>query len=191
MHFALTMLSRSACIVLVKESNGLVGTLPFELGELTEMRRLALQRGGLQSSIPTELASLSKLLVLDIDYNELTGELPIDLFESWLDMKEFDLNNNRLSGTISSRIGNMETLKFIQLDNNQFTGTIPTQLGELKELVFMSLANLELNGMMPSQVCSNRGNPTDPTDGILAVLIADCATPNPKVFCECCSGCGV
>lgn len=64
MHFALTMLSRSACIVLVKESNGLVGTLPFELGELTEMRRLALQRGGLQSSIPTELASLSKLLVL-------------------------------------------------------------------------------------------------------------------------------
>ena len=106
-------------------------------------------------------------------------------------MKEFDLNNNRLSGTISSRIGNMETLKFIQLDNNQFTGTISTQLGELKELVFMSLANLELNGMMPSQVCSNRGNPTDPTDGNLAVLIADCATPNPKVFCECCSGCGV
>mmetsp|Transcript_32688 Transcript_32688/g.67063 ORF Transcript_32688/g.67063 Transcript_32688/m.67063 type:complete len:103 (-) Transcript_32688:2123-2431(-) len=100
-------------------------------------------------------------------------------------MKELDLNNNALSGTISTKIGMLESLRFLQLDSNEFDGTIPTELGELNELVFAAFTDLNLNGMMPSQVCSNRGNPTDPSDGNLAVLVADC----DRVLCECCSDC--
>lgn len=58
-------------------------------------------------------------------------------------------------------------------------------------LIFMSTTDLNLNGMMPSQVCANRGDPTDPSNGNLAVLIADCDPANQKVFCECCTDCGV
>lgn len=75
----------------------------------------------------------------------------------------------------------MTDLRFLQLDSNGFTGTLPSQLGELKMLIFMSVADLNLNGIMPPRVCANRGEPNDPNNGNLAVLIADCTTPNPKV----------
>mmetsp|Transcript_25494 Transcript_25494/g.52805 ORF Transcript_25494/g.52805 Transcript_25494/m.52805 type:complete len:590 (-) Transcript_25494:100-1869(-) len=167
------------------EENGLSGKLPIELKEFSEMKRLALQRGNLQSTIPIEYSSLANLIVLDLDFNNLSGTLDGKLFESWRNMKELDLNNNALSGTISTKIGMLESLRFLQLDSNEFDGTIPTELGELNELVFAAFTDLNLNGMMPSQVCSNRGNPTDPSDGNLAVLVADC----DRVFCECCSDC--
>lgn len=85
----------------------------------------------------------------------------------------------------------LESLRFLQIDSNEFSGTIPTQLGNLKELVFASLTDLNLNGMMPSQVCANRGIPSDPSNGNLSELIADCETPDSKVFCECCSACNM
>eukprot|EP00804_Cyclotella_cryptica_P004037 CCRYP_015449-RB/>CCRYP_015449-RB protein AED:0.36 eAED:0.36 QI:1362/0.75/0.8/1/0.75/0.4/5/0/218 len=179
------------------ENNGLIGTIPSELKEWVELRRLALQQGGLRGTIPTELSSLSNLLVFDLDYNELSGTLSAELLESWKDLKELDLNNNSLSGTISSRIGRLTDLRFLQLDSNDFTGTLPSQLGDLKMLIFMSVVDLNLNGIMPPQVCTNRGEPNDSNNGNLAVLIADCTTPDPKhdsaakVFCECCSDCGI
>lgn len=86
-----------------------------------------------------------------------------------------------LSGTISTRIGELSDLRFLQLDSNHFTGTLPSQLGQLKKLIFMSVADLNLNGIMPSQVCVNRGEPTNPDNGNLAVLIADCASDDQKV----------
>ena len=46
------------------ENNGFVGTIPVELKEWKELRRLALQQGGLFGTIPTELSLLSNLLVL-------------------------------------------------------------------------------------------------------------------------------
>ena len=99
------------------ENNGFVGTIPVELKEWKELRRLALQQGGLFGTIPTELSLLSNLLVLgkkmsyllalfmkyiltfhslDLDYNELTGSLPGEMFENWNVLKELDLNNNLL-----------------------------------------------------------------------------------------------
>lgn len=67
------------------------------------------------------------------------------------------------------------------MDSNSFTGTIPTQLGQLDMLIFLSAADLALNGMMPSQVCENRGEPTNPANGNLAVLIADCDPADQRV----------
>jgi hypothetical protein len=48
-------------------------------------------------------------------------------------------------------------------------------------LIFLSAADLALNGMMPSQVCENRGEPTNPANGNLAVLIADCDPADQRV----------
>ena len=86
-----------------------------------------------------------------------------------------------LSGTISTRIGELADLRFLQLDSNSFTGTIPTQLGQLDMLIFMSVADVDLNGLMPSQVCANRGEPANPDNGNLAILISDCDVADQKV----------
>lgn len=84
-------------------------------------------------------------------------------------------------GTIPSQVGGLTDLRFLQLDSNSLTGTIPSQLGQLDMLIFMSAAGLQLNGIMPSQVCVNRGEPTNPDNGNLAVLIADCDPADQKV----------
>lgn len=88
---------------------------------------------------------------------------------------------NIFRGTIPNQIGGLADLRFLQLDSNSLTGTIPSQLGQLDMLIFMSAADLQLNGIMPSQVCVNRGEPNNPDNGNLAVLIVDCDPADQKV----------
>jgi hypothetical protein len=88
---------------------------------------------------------------------------------------------NIFRGTIPNEIGGLADLRFLQLDSNSLTGTIPSQLGQLDMLIFMSAADLQLNGIMPSQVCVNRGEPNNPDNGNLAVLIVDCDPADQKV----------
>lgn len=62
------------------EENNLVGTIPTEIGLLTDLAVWGMERGGLSSTIPTEVGLLTNLIFLDLDFNELTGSLPDELF---------------------------------------------------------------------------------------------------------------
>jgi Leucine-rich repeat (LRR) protein len=44
------------------------------------------------------------------------------------------LNDNQLSGSLSTAIGDLSSLTFLQIDNNQFTSTIPSEMGQLSGL---------------------------------------------------------
>lgn len=62
------------------EENNLVGTIPTEIGLLSDLAVWGMERGGLTSTIPTEVGMLTKLIFLDLDFNALTGSLPDELF---------------------------------------------------------------------------------------------------------------
>ena len=62
------------------EENNLVGTIPTEIGLLSDLAVWGMERGGLTSTIPTEVGMLKKLIFLDLDFNALTGSLPTELF---------------------------------------------------------------------------------------------------------------
>jgi Leucine-rich repeat (LRR) protein len=68
-----------------------------------------------------------------MDFNDLTGELPAELFDL-NQLQQLDLNDNQLEGPLPTEIGQLTTLTFVQLDHNLLSGTIPTEMGELNAL---------------------------------------------------------
>ena len=67
------------------------------------------------------------------------------------------LQNNSLSGSIPSELGNLTELTTLRLYNNSLTGSIPSELGNLTELTTLYLDNNTLSGSIPTQL----GNLTD------------------------------
>ena len=90
-------------------SEGIVGTIPSELGSLANLQGLWLYDNQLTGEIPPELGGLSNLTDLFLYGNQLTGEIPPEL-------------------------GGLSNLRDLGLADNQLTGEIPPELGGLSNL---------------------------------------------------------
>ncbi|MYD18570.1 MAG: hypothetical protein F4X05_02855, partial [Rhodothermaceae bacterium] len=86
--------------------NHLTGSIPPELGNLTELQSLRLSDNQLTGSIPSEFGKLTELWLLHLRRNQLTGSIPPEL-------------------------GNLTGLGSLNLDYNRLTGSIPPELGNL------------------------------------------------------------
>ena len=111
-------------------SEGIVGTIPSELGSLANLQQLYLWGNQLTGEIPPELGGLSNLTHLYLDNNLLTGEIPPELgglsnLNGWISA------SNQLTGTIPTELGNLANLTGLFLHFNQLTGEIPPELGGL------------------------------------------------------------
>lgn len=179
--------SEGSVIEVEFEQNNLVGTIPTEMGVLTDLRIWGMERGDLSGRIPSEIGNLSNLIFLDLDFNDLTGSIPTELF-TLTTLTQLDLNNNHLTGDVA-QIGVFEDLQFLQLHNNDFTGEIPPSTGALTGLGTFTLHNTFFSGTMPTTVCDLLAT----NGGQLTSLIADCAAPapgvDPEIFCDCCTDC--
>ena len=130
---------------------GLTGTIPSELGSLSNLGGLYLGGNSLSGTIPPELGSLSRLAVLSLWGNELSGTIPAQLGDLsnllWL-----YLDRNQLSGTIPAQLGNLSNLLWLYLDRNQLSGSIPAQLGNLSNLTSLVLSENQLTGQIPAEL---------------------------------------
>lgn len=109
-------------------SNGLMGTLPPEIGLLKEMRLLALGNNKLEGAIPTSIGLLTRLNELALNANGLeviTGDLGL-----LHDLVELNLGNNQIKGKIPTTMSNLTNLRHMYLEDNQFSGPLPTELGQ-------------------------------------------------------------
>ena len=77
---------------------------------------LALANNGLDGSIPGSLGNLSNLVELNLDYNELSGPIPGSLGDL-SNLRTLRLQANGLSGAISSNLGNLSSLELLELDS--------------------------------------------------------------------------
>jgi len=76
--------------------NQLTGSIPPEIGELSNLNSLYLRQNNLTGLIPLEIGELTKLTLLNLNNNQLSGEIPESIcnlnfsFAFWLNIS----NNN-------------------------------------------------------------------------------------------------
>ena len=129
-------------------SNNLSGSIPAELGNLTNLAGLALENNSLSGNIPSELGNLTNLNNLTLDNNSLTGSIPAEL-GNLTNLLYLMLNSNSLAGSIPSELGNLTYLEFLNLGNNSLSGSIPSELGNLENLDSLYLGDNSLTGPLP------------------------------------------
>ncbi len=128
--------------------NSLTGSIPPELGNLTNLTFFSLANNSLSGSIPAELGNLTNLTILYLNNNSLTGSIPAEL-GNLTNLTDFYLNFNSLTGNIPSELGNLTNLTSLFLNNNSLTGSIPAELGNLTNLIGLSLGDNFLTGPLP------------------------------------------
>lgn len=111
------------------------GTLPSELGYLTNLEYLYIRGNQYSGSLPTQIGFLTSLQQLDISGNLFTGALPPHFFSNNLELSIVDVSNNRFTGRIPTEIGNLaRQCRRLNIENNLLTGPLPTEIGNLRGL---------------------------------------------------------
>lgn len=95
--------------------------------------RAKIKNNELTGSIPAELGNLSNLRKLTVINNRLTGIIPATM-GNLSNLRQLWLGNNQLTGSIPAELGNLFNLRRLYLRNNQLTGTIPPELDNLSNL---------------------------------------------------------
>ena len=142
--------------------NAFGGTLPTELGLLTNLKHLDLTRNQFQGTLPSELGLLTSLTALSVSTNFIDGTIPTSI-GTLTALQKRHLNKNVLSGSIPAALGQLTTLRVLGLSTNNFEGSIPPDLKHLTKLEILGFnSNPALSGEIPSEVSglakSNNGS---------------------------------
>lgn len=144
--------------------NNLRGTIPAEMGILTNLIRLDLGSNPLlRGTIPPQVGLLTELQGLDLHENDLTGAIPSELgmltVLSWLTLANQDSSsgvstarntgNRKLSSTIPPQLGQLVRLQHMRFEDNRLSGTIPNELANLANLQTLVLRRNLLTGPVP------------------------------------------
>ena len=147
--------------------NHLTGTIPTTIGLMTSVVQLVLRANFFKGTIPSELGYLRALRSLNLGANQLTGTIPPELGSLTSITETLFLSFNHLTGTVPSSIGSL----------------VKVQEGSPEdEATWIMLNNNFLTGNVDPIFCQK------PTAN-LEFLFLDCAGPNPKVICSCCTTC--
>jgi gliding motility-associated-like protein len=133
-------------------ANNLNGTIPVEIGNLTNLITLRIQNEALLTgTIPTTVGNLINLDYLSIDYSGVSGNIPSEI-GNLTNLTFLSLFENILTGSIPPELGNLVNLTTLTLSNNPITGNIPPELGNLINLVSFALSYNDLTGDIPPSI---------------------------------------
>ena len=132
-------------------TNNLVGMIPPEIEDLSELEVLQLGQNTIIGSIPVELCSLLQLYDLRINNNQLNGNIPNEI-GNLTSLKTLYLEFNNLTGAIPSSIGSLVVLESLMINSNQLTGALPEELGNIPTLLTLYVNNNGLSGEVPESL---------------------------------------
>jgi len=85
--------------------------------------------------------------------NLISGLLPLATLVAWSDeLVTADLNSNQLRGSLSSGIGHLTHLTYLDLAVNELTSTLPTEIGSMTQIRKLYLD--KFRGTVPSSLGS-------------------------------------
>jgi Leucine-rich repeat (LRR) protein len=122
--------------------NDFYSTIPDSFKNLVNLRILGLDGMGLEGSIDS-LKGMNKLEALYLEDNHLTGVLQGNV---WSHIKELDVSNNMLDGTIPYNLFHMPNLKVLDLNRNLFYGDFPNDIIVNDSLEYIAMSQNSLEG---------------------------------------------
>ncbi|KAH7834620.1 hypothetical protein Vadar_017956 [Vaccinium darrowii] len=132
--------------------NQLGGRLSRQWGQSRNLTLLKISGNNISGEIPKEIfLELNKLVVLDLSSNQISGEIPGEIGRLSR-LATLSLRNNMISGGIPTGIGGLSDLGYLDLSMNMLRGPIPSQIGDCIRLQFLSLGKNSLNGSIPPQI---------------------------------------
>ncbi|KAG8364015.1 hypothetical protein BUALT_Bualt19G0082300 [Buddleja alternifolia] len=152
-------------------NKGLTGPLPSAIGNLKNLSSLILVGCGFSGPIPPSIGSLQELTYFHFGRNQLSGEIPSQLFSSNMTLIHLLLEHNQLTGSIPSTLGLVQNLEIVRLDRNSLSESVPRNLNNLTSVTGLFLSDNELTGPLPNLTGMNllasvdmSNNAFDPTD---------------------------
>ncbi|KAG8368961.1 hypothetical protein BUALT_Bualt15G0100700 [Buddleja alternifolia] len=148
-------------------SNNFIGEIPPSIGGLSNLYWLDLADNRLSGTIPVSNGTRPGLDMLvntkhfHFGKNQLSGEIPSQLFNSNLTLIHLLLENNQLTGNIPSTLGRVRTLEVVRLDRNSLSGSVPGNINNLTSVQELFLANNRLTGPLPDLTGMNLLNYVD------------------------------
>ena len=137
-------------------NNKLTGSLPPELGSLSQLFFLGLPSNEITGPIPPELGNLSNLWHFTLPFNNLTGPIPRE-FGGLASLKTLELADNDVTGPIPPTLGRLIKLTYLDLAYNDLTGPVPPELAGMTSLESMLLTkNARMRGALPASLTSLR-----------------------------------
>lgn len=155
--------------------NGLAGTLPAELAEMSSLRfldlhanalsgtlperwgggmhvldGLGLHENRLSGTLPASWANMSSLSQLGVYSNRISGTLPGRWGTAFSSLRALGAFDNQLSGPLPPSWGNLSGLEWLYLDTNALAGTLPPEWGGMASLVRLGLDDNLLHGTLPA-----------------------------------------
>ena len=148
-------LGATSTTIISHYSQKLSGTVPTEIGLLTDVTTVWLHKNDFTGCLPTELGNLVKAWSwFRFNSNYLSSSLPSQLGNLVKASKGFDFSVNSFSSSLPSELGSWQQMgSYFYLARNSFTSTIPTELGRLVEMTSsFSLASSSFTSSIPTEL---------------------------------------
>lgn len=135
-------------------------------------------------TIPTEIGYLTNLHDLSFQSTNRIGTIPMELYKC-KNLVLLDLNENSLTGTLPTALGSLRHLQFLTIkDNPNISGKIPHEFVELEHIQTLVLYGTNLtSGTSP--LCSDIGGIAD----TIKEFVMDCSILTDSPTCSCCTNC--
>ncbi|KAK2968361.1 hypothetical protein RJ640_029415 [Escallonia rubra] len=127
------------------------GTIPNEIGNLSNLVTLRLNGNDLSGSIPNTIKGLQQLQRIYVGYNKLRGSIPNDLCQL-PNLSGFYSEANQLSGSLPACLWNISSFRYLDLSSNKLISRIPPSFGNLKDLLTFNASFNSLHGNLPSEI---------------------------------------
>lgn len=102
--------------------------------------------------LPAEVGMLTEVTDFRVNSNKLKGSIPESIYDL-PKLQKLYFQNNNLSGSLSSKLGNLTELTEFYIDRNvNLGGSIPASIGNLTKLVSINIAKTGIGGTIPAEL---------------------------------------
>lgn len=127
--------------------NNVTGSLPQEIGNLSQLKDLQLWSNEIGGQIPPEIGNLSQLTYLDLAPNNFSGSIPNEI-GNLINLETLWLNQSGLSGNIPTSLANLTKLRYLYLQSAIGPGwpnETAAYSGDFPDLTALPLETLWIN----------------------------------------------